>query len=133
MVLPVAEVTECADLVVFNTFGPLHIGDDLWIGFSDVTVEGMFEWVSGEPVTFTNWACCIGCGPEPNNCFGDDQGVIWRFGGGLGGEWADLTNCAAFVPNSTPYGVVEVAGPGLVLWNKLGSVQEIENRSVCHS
>ena len=44
---------------VFNTFANLHPNDDLWIGFSDVTVEGMFEWVSGEPVTFTNWACCI--------------------------------------------------------------------------
>lgn len=42
-------------------------GTDLWIGFTDVAVEGQFQWVSGDPVTYTNW------GPtEPNNSGGED-------------------------------------------------------------
>jgi hypothetical protein len=34
----------------------------LWIGLNDVSVEGRFVWVSGQPVAYTNW------GPdEPND------------------------------------------------------------------
>lgn len=42
-------------------------GSDLWIGFTDVAVEGQFQWVSGEPVTYTNWGAT-----EPNNSGGED-------------------------------------------------------------
>jgi len=35
---------------------------NLWIGFSDETKEGNFQWTSGEPVTFGNW-----CTGEPNS------------------------------------------------------------------
>ena len=87
---------------VFNTFAALHPNDDLWIGFNDVAVEGTFEWVSGEPITFTNWQ------PEPNDLFGEDYGVIWRENNFNAGFWNDLDNAAARVPNSTPYGVVEI-------------------------
>ena len=40
------------------TFGG---GSLYWIGFSDIAAEGSWMWVSGEPVTYTNWA-----GGEPN-------------------------------------------------------------------
>jgi hypothetical protein len=113
---------------IFNAFAALHPDDDLWIGTSDAATEGQFEWVNGEATTFTNWACCIGGGAEPNNLFGDDYGVIWRWAGGLGGQWADLTDSAINVPNSTPYGVVETSM--LLLWNKLGSSAEIESSAV---
>ena len=95
------------------TFGPLHPGDDLWLGFNDVAVEGTFEWVSGEPVTYTNWApdCSPACAPEPNDLGGEDYGAIWRDtrGGPLLGEWLDLDNTASHVPSSAPFGVVEIA------------------------
>ena len=42
-------------------------GTDLWIGFTDVMVEGQFQWVSGDPITYTNWG-----GGEPNNSGGED-------------------------------------------------------------
>lgn len=37
--------------------------DQCWLGGSDQIAEGTWEWVTGEPFTYTNW------GPgEPNNC-----------------------------------------------------------------
>lgn len=46
----------------------------LWIGLNDIAVEGLFEWVSGQPVTYTNWAP-----GEPNdnpNVGGEDLGAL---------------------------------------------------------
>ena len=42
-----------------NTFSNT---ERLWTGFSDVVTEGEWQWVSGEAVTYTNWAP-----NEPNN------------------------------------------------------------------
>jgi hypothetical protein len=42
-----------------NAFG----GNELfWIGFTDAVQEGNWQWINGEPVTYTNWAS-----GEPNN------------------------------------------------------------------
>lgn len=51
---------------IFNTFAGFGgVDRNLWIGFNDVAVEGTFVWVSGEPVTYTNWAP-----GEPSNNLG---------------------------------------------------------------
>ncbi|NJS13016.1 MAG: hypothetical protein HC789_22930 [Microcoleus sp. CSU_2_2] len=53
-----------------------------WIGFNDTQIEGQFEWVSGEPVTFTNWSS-----GEPNNfgSAGEDFAELFS-----NGRWNDL-------------------------------------------
>ena len=67
----------------------------LWIGLNDTAVESAFEWVSGQPVTFTNWAS-----GEPNNnpnLGGEDLGAL---NGPLNpfrrptGTWTDAPNRA---------------------------------------
>ena len=58
-------------LVVVNSAGENDflasniMADRIWIGLTDENWEGEFEWVNGDPVTYTNWAYY-----EPN-----DQGV----------------------------------------------------------
>lgn len=49
----------------FGTYG--------WIGLSDLTGTGAFEWVTGEPLTYTNWAP-----GEPNSIGSERFGHIWR-------------------------------------------------------
>ncbi len=42
-----------------SVFGTTEL---FWIGLTDRVTEGVFQWVSGQPVTYTNWAP-----REPNN------------------------------------------------------------------
>lgn len=51
-----------------QTFGGT---EGFWIGITDRRVEGQFEWVNGEAVTYTNWAP-----GEPNNS-GGNQDYGW--------------------------------------------------------
>ncbi|BBH40871.1 hypothetical protein myaer102_34570 [Microcystis viridis NIES-102] len=61
-----------------NAFG----GNELfWIGFTDAVQEGNWQWINGEPVTYTNWAS-----GEPNNSGNEDYASLnW---GGIG-RWND--------------------------------------------
>lgn len=61
---------------VFNTW------PSGWIGFTDEVVEGQWRWVTGEPVTYTNWN-----GGEPNNAGNEDYAQFVS-----GGRWNDLPN-----------------------------------------
>ncbi|WP_287627446.1 MULTISPECIES: Calx-beta domain-containing protein [unclassified Microcystis] len=61
-----------------NAFGG---SEYLWIGFTDAVQEGNWQWINGEPVTYTNWAS-----GEPNNSGNEDYaGLNW---GGIG-RWND--------------------------------------------
>jgi len=91
-----------------ETFGSSGVGIDknLWIGFNDVAVEGSFEWSSGEPITYTNWA--LG---EPNNADGVEHFVnMVFFAASQPGKWNDLRDMPSppLFPNDVPYGVVEM-------------------------
>ena len=61
---------------VFNTW------PSGWIGFNDEVVEGQWRWVTGEPVTYTNWNS-----GEPNNAGNEDYAQFVS-----GGKWNDLPN-----------------------------------------
>jgi hypothetical protein len=49
------------------------LGTEYWIGFNDIAAESEWVWVSGEPVTFTNWLA-----GEPNDYMGEDLAMIWN-------------------------------------------------------
>jgi len=59
-----------------------------WAGFTDEAVEGTWVWVTGEPVTYTNWA-----GGEPNNSGGneDHMQINWS-----GTTWNDNNGSSAY-------------------------------------
>ncbi len=66
--------------------------DDAWIGFTDESREGVWVWITGEPVTFLNW----GKGEPNNETSGEDYGVIistnsriLSYYGGAVGVWND--------------------------------------------
>ena len=65
-------------------------GVESYIGATDEAVEGVFEWLSGEPFVYTNWAF-----QEPNDDiapaspFGEDYTIINPPGNPLG-TWNDL-------------------------------------------
>ncbi len=54
-----------------------------WIGLTDENVEGTFEWVSGEPLTYTNWNS-----GEPND-YGTGEDRVEFLNNGL---WNDNAN-----------------------------------------
>ena len=53
-----------------------------WIGFTDEAAEGSWNWISGAPVTYTNWRP-----GEPNNV-GDEDFAAINFG--AAGGWNDV-------------------------------------------
>ena len=63
---------------------------DIWIGLSDLAVEGTFEWVNGAPLVFQNWAA-----GEPN-AGTDMHDCVEMY---AGGRWNDTT-CGGFTLNS---------------------------------
>jgi hypothetical protein len=74
-----------------------------WIGFTDVAVEGQWEWVSGEPVTYTNWAP-----GEPNNTQGIEHFAIMNWG--VGCTWNDRP-VQPEPPHLMYTGIAEYPGP----------------------
>lgn len=60
----------------------------LWIGLNDFAQEGIWQWVSGESLTYQNWADGEPNNSDPANPFGEDYAVM----GWDGSRWNDLSN-----------------------------------------
>ena len=73
---------------------------DCWIGINDINLEGVTEWVSGEPVIYTNWAA----GQPTSGAAGnqEDFGMM-----GSNGTWSDEGS------SRTARGMVEISEPVL--------------------
>lgn len=93
---------------LISTFG----NNLFWIGFNDVATEGTFEWVSREPVTYTNW---IPGQPsnttyQANNYQGEDYTVMNWDGQP---QWNDFSNTNSNYP---PFqGIVETVPEPLTM------------------
>jgi len=87
-----------------------------WIGFNDVATEGDWLWVSGEPVTHTNWDA-----GEPSNhtppTEGEDYAVInWNAATGGWNDWSHARPDYSYVD-----GIAEVIpAPGAILLGSIG-------------
>lgn len=66
-----------------DLFSPLAGLADIWVGGHDQTTEGVWEWLGGEPMVYTNWRT-----GEPNDgsTSGEDCMIIEGDNGGL---WDD--------------------------------------------
>ena len=90
---------------ISSTFGVLDgSARNLWIGLTDEGHEGVWIWITGEPVLYTNWAA-----GEPNNHWDGTEhyGHMWpspEF------KWNDATTIGRGL-ESMPHGVVEVEPP----------------------
>jgi len=88
-----------------STFGE----SERWIGFTDhgsVSSEGSWVWISGEPVTFTNWDA-----GQPDNGMGGEDCAHLNHGAHIG-SWNDLGNqYLSWHPDLPLYAIVEKPTP----------------------
>lgn len=92
---------------VYQSFGsPSGTERHLWIGLNDRDDEGVFEWVSGQPVTYVNWDQ-----NEPNS-FGEEDVVhIWADADVYRinfGSWNDFESDLSILRGIEFFGVVEI-------------------------
>jgi uncharacterized repeat protein (TIGR02543 family) len=69
---------------------PFPFCTGLWIGATDAAVEGVWEWITGEPFGFNLWAA-----GQPNNSPGEqDVAEVSGWWGAAPGLWADTSSLA---------------------------------------
>lgn len=83
------------EVYLIDSFGS---GESYWIGLTDVSAEGDYQWTDGSPYTYTNWAP-----GEPNN-LGDEDYVAMNWG--PSGSWND------WIGEIPVPGIMEVANQG---------------------
>jgi trimeric autotransporter adhesin len=78
---------------LYSTFG---VNEQFWIGFTDKNSESNWRWISGEPITYTNWIS-----PEPNGSTGENYA-----GMGYLRKWGDFPNQGWGLPGLR--GIIEI-------------------------
>ena len=80
-----------------------EINSAVWLGLTDEFEEGNWQWVTGEPLDFTNWV-----EGEPNNYEGlEHYAAMWPW---QAGEWNDYAHdflnhvLIEYIPNNPPEG-----------------------------
>jgi len=88
---------------IYSTFA--QYGGALWIGLTDRQKPFQFQWVSGEPLSYTNWG-----GGQPDNVGGAEFYVhMLPRGHYLAGKWNDYEDAETVLAEQFPlYGVAEV-------------------------
>lgn len=81
-----AEQTYLTSLAKQTTTDNASSNELVWLGLSDQTLEGTFEWVTGQALSLSHWS-----GGEPNNSFGGIEDCAEIRGSG---DWND-DHCSA--------------------------------------
>ncbi|MCP3874997.1 MAG: hypothetical protein GY699_17820 [Desulfobacteraceae bacterium] len=101
---------------VFNTFGPQAIAYanannlpdrnniSLWIGLTDHLVEGSYQWSSGDPIGYFNWAS-----GQPQNGVPDEDFVGIVVSPWAPSKWHDIVGDTREI--DLPFGIVEAPVP----------------------
>jgi hypothetical protein len=85
-----------ANILLANpTFNP-------WMGLNDADANGTWEWVSGEPVNYLNWA------PGEPNFPQERHGNLYPGNHAWAGQW---NNAPDVIESGVLYGIVEVPEP----------------------
>jgi len=71
------------NIFIYNSILSSHSSMTFWIGATDATTEGVWQWVTGEPWGYTNWNY-----GEPNN-YGGNENYAMIFGLGKWNDGAD--------------------------------------------
>ncbi len=87
-------INSAAENTYVSNFNPGRI----WIGHTDRDQEGTWEWVTGEPVVYTNWAP-----GEPNNYGGSEDWAVINWSG-TNPDWND------WLPYATALFAIEFDG-----------------------
>ena len=93
----------------------------LWLGFTDVAVEGDWQWVNGEAVTYTKWN-----NGEPNDFPpGEDYALIYATPGS-NGKWVDADPSGS--GGGPARGIIEVPEPATFCLLVVGSIAMLRRR-----
>jgi hypothetical protein len=80
--------SQAEDEFVYNNLAAFSPHEKVWIGATDETQEGAWEWVTSEVWNFTNWA-----ENEPNNCSDGEHYLMYYTPNdprGRAGFWNDI-------------------------------------------
>ncbi|WP_456388640.1 lectin-like protein [Profundibacter sp.] len=91
-----ASITSAGEQSFLNSLNPFNLNS--WLGGTDSTTEGTWEWTTGEAFTYTNWY-----GGEPNDYRSGEDNLVGWWGGD---RWNDLNNVAVSTAYVVEYGNV---------------------------